>query len=78
MEKLDKLALLAGIVGREFIDDGLPFEYMRVKMGGRRIAGSLPSAINKHWSTTTAKEHFHNTDIVDRRHFDMVYWEGIE
>ena len=73
-----KLALLAGIAGREFINNNFPFEQLTVKTGGRRIAGLLRSAINKHWSTTTAKEHFHNKAIVDKSHFDMVYWDGLE
>ena len=59
VDKLAKLAFLAGITGRKFVDNNFPFEQLTVKTGGRRIAGSLRSVISKHWSATTAKEHFH-------------------
>ena len=78
VDELAKLALAAAIADGIFIDRELPFEQVRITIRGRKVAGSLRTAINKHWSATVAREFFHAKHIVNRYHFNIVYWDGIE
>ena len=59
VDELAKLALASGIADQTFIDRDPPFEQVRITIRGQKVAGSLRTAINKHWSVTVAREFFH-------------------
>ena len=48
VDKLAKLAIIAGVVDQDFIDRDLPFKQVRVTLDGHKVAGPLRKAINRH------------------------------
>ena len=77
-DKLAKQSLVTSVAEGDYIDQELPFEQVRVSLGGRKVVGSLRKAISKHWSNRTAREFYHAKRIVSRYDFNIVYWEGME
>ena len=54
VDRLAKLALIAGVVDQDFIDRDLPFKQVWVTLDGHKVVGPLCKAINRHWSHRTA------------------------
>ena len=48
VDKLAKLALITGIVDQEFINSDFPFEQLRLRVGGKKITGSIKTAVSNH------------------------------
>jgi hypothetical protein len=78
VDKLAKLALITGIVDQEFINSDFPFEQLRLRVGGKKITGSIKTAVSNHWAYGVARKFYHSKKLVPARLFDLVYWDGVE
>ena len=77
-DNLAKRVLVAGFVSDEYIDSNLPFEQIRVKVGGRKVTGSLRRAIGNHVGHEIARGFYDRERIISSRDFDLVWWDGLE
>ena len=76
-DSLAKRALMAGIVNRDFITSTFPFEDVRLDCSTKKVVGSPTRAIYQWWGYKTARAFFHSKKIVNKTHFDLIYWEGM-
>ena len=80
-KRADSLAgedLVRCVASGQFIPSHLPFDDVHVKVGASVLTGSPTQAILNHWGHGVAKDLFHSRGIVDRRVFNLVYWDGVE
>jgi hypothetical protein len=78
MDAVAKSALLDSVVNDDYINSVFPHEPVLVKVKGQRITGSPSAAIGRAWGYKVARELFHSRKIVDRKHFKLIYWDGVE
>ncbi len=78
MDAVAKSALLDSVVNDDYINIVFPHEPVLVKVKGQRITGSPSAAIGRAWGYKVARELFHSRKIVDRKHFKLIYWDGVE
>ena len=77
MDHLAKQALFSAVESNSYISTPFPFEYFRCFTGFGKISGPPTVAIYDWHGYNTAKQLFHERDIVSREHFDLIYWDGM-
>ena len=77
MDHLAKQALFSAVESNSFISTPFPFGYFRCFTGFGKISGPPTAAIYDWQGYNTAKQLFHERDIVSREHFDLIYWDGM-
>ena len=78
MDKLAKLVLIAVMIEGSLIDSEFLFECILILVSGDKVTESLKKAINRHWRHLPARELYHSNGIINRIHFDLVWWDGME
>ena len=78
VDSIAKDALMDAVMEDNFIASIFPHEQVVVKVDGRRVTGSPKSAISRAWGYKVARELFHSRKIVDKKHFRLIYWDGVE
>jgi hypothetical protein len=78
IDAVAKSTLLDSFVDDDYINSVVPHEQVVVRVNGKRITGSPSAAIGRAWGYKVARELFHSRIIVDRKHFKLIYWDGVE
>jgi hypothetical protein len=76
-DKLAKTALLSAIAGGHVITGDFPFEVVKIKISGKRVCGSPRQALESDWGYRSARELFHDKDILCKDDFHLVWWDGL-
>ena len=77
VDRLAKVALLAGVETEEFIDNDFPFESLRLIVDGTKATGSLQAAVVEDVGRRRARNWYHARKIIHRAHFNLVWWQGV-
>ena len=78
VDSVARTALLDAFLDDTYISSIFPHEQVVVKVDGKRVTGSPSTAIGRAWGYKVARELFHSRKIVDRKHFRLIYWDGVE
>ena len=77
VDRLAKLALLAGVEDEQYIDSDFPFEPLRLVIDGKKATGSAYSAISEDVGRRQARAWYHAKKIIHRSFFNLVWWQGV-
>jgi hypothetical protein len=77
-DKLAKAALMAGVETENYINSCFPFESITMSVGGRKVTRSPKYELYSWWGYRTARDLFHNRHIVQKQHFGLIFWKGVE
>jgi hypothetical protein len=66
------------VFANRFITRPLPFDQLLLSVGGQKVTGSATKAILNYWGASEARQFFQSKQIVNKRDFDLVYWDGME
>ncbi len=76
-DKLVKTALLSAIAGGHVMTGDFPFEVVKLEISGKWVRGSPRQALDSDWGFWSARELFHEKNILSRDDFHLVWWDGL-